>query len=176
MAAIGLCYWFIYPVLIFFQEPREPTLVTLNRFTAKLFTNPDEEDPNCIFLQAFTELNSLPIDKLRATWQVRFVHEDSIDSGGIVISKHWITEYLTNLGLFRECLSLMCDDLQSSRLPLFIKCPNAQSAEKSVAIGFNRAKWIPNPSCTDFKSLELYKFVGKVIGVCFSKKHYQFAW
>lgn len=60
-------------------------------------------------------------------------------------------------GLFRDCVSHICADLQSPHVPLFIKCPNASG------FGNNQEKYVPNPSATSSLHLSMYAFVGKLM-------------
>jgi len=101
-----------------------------------------------LFHQTYEKFNFLPPTQLRyqfdkssdqqRVWQVNFTGLESmgIDAGG----------------LFRDHLTRMCEELQSATLPLFIQC-------------YNKTKWIPNPSCTKPLHLQMYKFLGKLMGV-----------
>jgi E3 ubiquitin-protein ligase HERC2 len=103
-------------------------------------------------LQAYAQLKNVEAHKLfnrSKSWHVKFKNEEGIDSGG----------------LFRESLTLICNDLQSNRLPIFIPCPNAQLADKAEGSGHNRNKWIPNPSCSHPRYQKLYEFVGRLLGL-----------
>jgi len=93
---------------------------------------------------------------------VEFAFEHSIDAGGP----------------FRELLSVLSTELQSSDLPLFIPSPNARSA-----VGADQDKWVPRPALADPHSSDarhphpvfaeplsplltnLYEFVGKLMGM-----------
>jgi len=68
-------------------------------------------------------------------------------------------------GLFRDCISHMCADLQSNWVPLFIPCPNAKG------FGENQDKWIPNPLSLNSLQLSMYAFVGKLMGIAIRGKH-----
>lgn len=58
-------------------------------------------------------------------------------------------------------------ELQSSSLPLFIRTPNGKHA-----VGFNRDKWIPNPSSCTKIQLEMFSFLGKLMGIAIRSKEY----
>ncbi len=68
-------------------------------------------------------------------------------------------------GLFRDCISHICSDLQSSWVPLFIPVPN------SKGYGENQEKWIPNPLSLTSLHLSMYAFVGKLMGIAIRGKH-----
>lgn len=74
-------------------------------------------------------------------WVVEFEGEGAQDAGGP----------------YRESLSSICDELQSSKLPLLIPCPNARDET-----GQNIDQWIPNPSCDTWNQ---YEFLGKLMGI-----------
>jgi len=59
----------------------------------------------------------------------------------------------------------MCADILSDRLPLFMPCPNAQLAMGEIGIGINRDKYIPRPSSLKDVHLQMYEFVGKLMGI-----------
>ena len=63
-------------------------------------------------------------------------------------------------GLYRDMLEKLCQELQSSVLPLFIPCPNAREQ-----IGLNRNHFVPNPSATSPLQLSMFEFLGKLMGV-----------
>lgn len=99
---------------------------------------------NSIFLQMYRQLKDVSSDRFRQeeqSWTVKFFNEGAEDAGGP----------------YRESLVLVCSELQSPLLPLFILCPNAKEGT-----GENRDKYIPNPDCTDPTFLQMYFFIGKV--------------
>eukprot|EP00466_Bigelowiella_natans_P014826 jgi/Bigna1/51607/estExt_Genewise1Plus.C_20019 len=77
-------------------------------------------------------------------WKTEFAGEGGIDAGG----------------LYRELIFVMCQELQSPQLPLFILCPNGREQ-----IGQNRHKWVPNPSAVEPLHLSMYEFLGKLMGL-----------
>lgn len=82
----------------------------------------------------------------KQAWTMNFEGEGGADHGG----------------LFRESMKEMCEELQSRKghLRLFLPCPNQR-----LAAGTNQDKWVPNPGCKSEKYLEMYRFVGKLMGV-----------
>lgn len=54
----------------------------------------------------------------------------------------------------------MVDDLFSSHFNLFILCPNGQHD-----IGTNRSMYVPNPKCTSPIAIQMYEFVGQLLGI-----------
>jgi len=91
-------------------------------------------------------------------------------------SQLWLAQYLAmhstdQGGPYRDSISCMCSDLNSTRLSLFILCPNGRTNS-----GLNRDRWIPNvypvnqPISNQVK--KQYRFVGQLIGMAIRKKHY----
>lgn len=64
----------------------------------------------------------------------------------------------------RESITRICLDLQEGSVPLFIKCQNSIHNA-----GLNREKFVPNPSCTSDGELEMYRFIGKLLGISLHK-------
>lgn len=58
-------------------------------------------------------------------------------------------------------------ELQSTVLPLLIPTPNGKHA-----VGYNREKWVINPSATSSTCMEMYKFLGKLMGIALRSKEY----
>ncbi len=69
-------------------------------------------------------------------------------------------------GLFRESIDQICEELQSSCLPLFIPTPN-----NKTAFGEDREKWTITPSSKQATHLEMYGFLGCMIGMSFRMGH-----
>ncbi|CAF1345578.1 unnamed protein product [Rotaria sp. Silwood1] len=88
----------------------------------------------------------------------------------------WIAQYLGKHSvdqgrLYRNSISYICADICSTRLPLFILCPNGRTN-----IGLNRDRWIPNvfppnKSIPD-RIKRHYRFIGQLMGMAIRKKHY----
>ncbi len=68
-------------------------------------------------------------------------------------------------GLFRDCISHACSDLQSPYVPLFIPCPN------SKGFGDNQEKFLPKASSISSLQLSMFAFVGKLMGMAIRGKH-----
>lgn len=81
----------------------------------------------------------------KRAWFVKFIGEAALDDGG----------------LFRESITELCSELQSSALELFIP-----SANQSNKMGENRDKWVLNPQATSDMHLKMYEFVGSLFGMC----------
>mmetsp|Transcript_16694 Transcript_16694/g.53294 ORF Transcript_16694/g.53294 Transcript_16694/m.53294 type:complete len:892 (+) Transcript_16694:267-2942(+) len=112
----------------------------------------------CIFAQAFRALRNVPaaqfrcaLDEKERLFQVKFRGEDGIDWGG----------------LYRECLHRMAEDLFSDKLDLFVLCPNGREAN-----GVNTEKYMPNPRHTSPFALEMFEFVGRLIGISLRQDAY----
>ncbi|GLE01131.1 hypothetical protein PINS_up009961 [Pythium insidiosum] len=54
----------------------------------------------------------------------------------------------------------MVDDLFSAHFNLFVLCPNGQHDT-----GTNRGMYLPNPKCTSPVAIQMYEFVGKLLGI-----------
>jgi len=102
-----------------------------------------------VFEQVRTGLKALDRRAYRTSGKlfgVRLESEGAVDAGGP----------------FREIMSHMCHELQSSDSELFIACPNAKTG-----IGRNRDKWIPTPASTSAEHLTQYEFVGRLMAYSF---------
>ncbi|CAF3581442.1 unnamed protein product [Rotaria sp. Silwood1] len=119
----------------------------------------DNEGKNTMFNQAFEQLyeNAHDIFRLKneQLWRATYLEMHSIDQGGP----------------YRDSITAICSDICSTRLPLFILCPNGQMNN-----GLNRDCWIPNvfppnkPISNKFK--KQYQFIGQLMGMAIRKKHY----
>ncbi|CAF5035144.1 unnamed protein product [Rotaria sp. Silwood1] len=74
-------------------------------------------------------------------------------------------------GPYRDSVTRICADLCSTRLPLFILCPNGRTNN-----GSNRDRWIPNVFPPN-RSIPIniknqYRFVGQLMGMAMRTKHY----
>lgn len=99
-----------------------------------------------VFRQLFDKLGAHSMRTAQHTsmlWHVSFEGEGGIDQGG----------------LFRESLMEMSKELHSDAAPLFIECPN-----KRRSMGSNMDKWVPNPACTSRQEMQMYRFLGAVMG------------
>ncbi|CAF1293234.1 unnamed protein product [Rotaria sordida] len=121
--------------------------------------NHDNEGNNTMFNQAFEQLHEDAHIIFRASnerlWQATYLEMHSIDQGGP----------------YRDSITAICSDICSSRLPLFVLCPNGRMNN-----GLNRDCWIPNvfppnkPISNKFK--KQYQFIGHLMGMAIRKKHY----
>ena len=83
-------------------------------------------------------------------FRVKFKGDGGIDAGG----------------LFRECLDEVCEELQSESLPLLIPTSNNKTGH-----GDYREKWIVNPSAFQPNHLEMFSFLGSLLGMSFRLSH-----
>ena len=83
-------------------------------------------------------------------WRANFIGEGSIDAGGP----------------FRETISMITDELYSNSLPLLIPTQNHKNNH-----GLGRDLWTINPSTTSPCHLEMYKFLGALMGMAFRAGH-----
>ncbi len=83
-------------------------------------------------------------------FKAKFKGEGGIDAGG----------------LFRETLDQICEELQSSCLPLLVPTPN-----NKTAYGEYREKWTVSPSARQPHHLEMLEFFGALLGMSFRLGH-----
>ena len=114
---------------------------------------------NTMFYQAYQQLSNDAHYRFRLNkeriWSATYIGMYSVDGGGP----------------YRDSITQICSDICSTRLPLFILCPNGQNNQ-----GTNRDCWIPNvfppnESIPD-EIKKQYRFVGQLIGMAIRKKHY----
>lgn len=70
-------------------------------------------------------------------------------------------------GPYSESISMMMLELQSTSLPLLIRTPNG-----THAVGQNRERWLFNPGATSLLHMEMYCFLGKLMGIAIRSKNY----
>ena len=133
----------------------------INRFKAKKFIDkgkPDLLGEHTVFGQVFQFLRTYPFKIFRKKkidskniaaernnklFSASFQGEASIDAGGP----------------YRECLSTIFTELQSSALSLFIPTPNQKNDSGSF-----REKWTVNPGAISNTELEMFKIFGGLMG------------
>lgn len=128
--------------------------ITLDRLQALESRDDREVEPSvseCFFAQAFRQLNCVDptlfrrkIDSKGRLFSVKFRGEEGVDWGGV----------------YREGANSMVDDLFSAHFGLFVLCPNGQHDT-----GINRGMYLPNPKCTSPVAIQMYEFVGKLLGI-----------
>ncbi|CAF3226480.1 unnamed protein product [Rotaria sp. Silwood2] len=118
-----------------------------------------EHPEDTMFYQAYKQLYSNASRTFRRTndeqaWSATFVGMYSTDRGGP----------------YRDSITRICADLCSTRLSLFILCPNGRTNS-----GSNRDRWIPNifppnrPIPDEYKNQ--YRFVGQLMGLAIRTKN-----
>jgi hypothetical protein len=115
---------------------------------------PDVEGRHALFSQAFRAIHTRPIMDLRRhgnIYNTTFVGEFSHDAGGP----------------YRESFAQYCAELQSDKLGLFSLCPNGR-----LSVGLNRDCWVPKPSARSQTALEMFAFLGKLMGVAIRNQEY----
>ena len=85
-------------------------------------------------------------DTNRKAWDANFVGEGSQDAGGP----------------YRETLTNLVSELYTSCLPLLVPTQNQKNDH-----GFGRDLWTLNPSSDSPTHLEMYKFLGAIMGMAF---------
>jgi hypothetical protein len=129
--------------------------VYLSNFDASASASKGDVDPEtseCIFVQAFRALRTVNSASMRTTtdsgqskvFEVKFRGEDGIDAGGV----------------YREGLQRMIEDLFSDRFTLLLPCPNALRR-----VGDNVASYLPNASATSPLAMEMFVFMGRLMGM-----------
>ncbi|KAF1320211.1 Hect e3 ubiquitin ligase, partial [Globisporangium splendens] len=131
--------------------------LTLNRPKAMRYRasgKPDSDGRYTLFSQAFRQLNSLDGAHFRRTdnfYHVNFLGENATDAGGP----------------YRETLAQYCEELHSTQLPLLLPTSNSQHN-----VGAGREKWILNPGARTATLLQMFEFLGKLMGVVLRSKQY----
>ena len=110
---------------------------------------PDIELNQTIFGQLFKYFQNIKGEKFRIRkngrlFRVDLQGEQAIDAGGP----------------YHETISLMCNELQSEYLDLFIKTPNNKNN-----LGESRDKYIVNPNANRNIYKKAYEFIGKIMGM-----------
>lgn len=122
-------------------------------------SDPDNNEQHTAFNQGFEQLHEKAHLLFRNDnsrfWRAYYVGLHSTDQGGP----------------YRDSITRMCSDICSTRLPLFILCPNGKNN-----VGSNRDRWIPNVfppnESIPVKIKKQYRFVGQLMGMALRKKHY----
>ena len=111
----------------------------------------------CMFAQFCRQMQRFPVSVLRAKL-------DSKDR--LVAIKYKGEQGLDWGGLYRDAVERCVEDLFSDHIDLFIPCPNAMNDQET------EERFIPNPRYRDSsEALEMYRFVGNLIGVSLRTKH-----
>lgn len=128
--------------------------ITLDRLQALESRDDREVEPSiseCFFAQAFRQLCDVnpavfrrKIDSKGRLFNVKFRGEEGVDWGGV----------------YREGTNSMVDDLFSPHFNLFVLCPNGQHDT-----GANRSMYLPNSKCDSPVAMQMYEFVGKLLGI-----------
>ncbi|CAF0988947.1 unnamed protein product [Didymodactylos carnosus] len=143
--------------LLDLSKPEENDLTNENELDSRrkdVHKFPQEQSR--IFILQLYKNASLSFRKLEhvRVWTVTYVGMHSSDSGG----------------LYRDSITAMCADICSTRLPLFILCPNGRTNS-----GLNRDRWIQNvfPSQTTIPSKikNFYIFIGQLMGMAIQTKN-----
>ncbi|CAF4860740.1 unnamed protein product [Rotaria sp. Silwood1] len=130
------------------------SIPTVNFDTIKI-SSTDET----MFLQAFEQLYQNAHTTFRQeherVWRAQYLGMHSTDQGGP----------------FRDSVTCICSDVCSTRLSLFILCPNGRTN-----IGLNNDRWIPNiypPNASiPIRIKQQYQFIGQLMGMAIRQKHY----
>jgi hypothetical protein len=114
----------------------------------------DHEARWMVFSQAFRVLHVMPPSALRRTdkiYNTTFMGERAHDAGGP----------------YRESYAMMAMELQSHSLPMLIRVPNSRDT-----LGVNREKWVLNPGSTTSLHMDMFSFLGKLMGIAVRSKEY----
>ncbi|KAJ8575654.1 hypothetical protein ON010_g3559 [Phytophthora cinnamomi] len=136
------------------NSQQQTARITLDRMQALESRDDREVEPSvseCFFAQAFRQLNQVDpallrrqIDSKGRLFSVKFRGEEGVDWGGV----------------YREGATSMVDDLFSPHFSLFVLCPNGQHDT-----GNNRGMYLPNPKCTSPVAMQMFAFVGQLLGI-----------
>ncbi|CAH0486993.1 unnamed protein product [Peronospora farinosa] len=136
------------------NSQQQTARITLDRMQALESRDDREVEPSvseCFFAQAFRQLHQVDpallrrqIDSKGRLFSVKFRGEEGVDWGGV----------------YREGATSIVDDLFSSHFRLFVLCPNGQHD-----IGNNRGMYLPNPKCTSPVAIQMFAFVGQLLGI-----------
>lgn len=124
--------------------------VSVDRHAAQSFKEKNRVDTHAtytLFGQVFQQVNKIEPAKLRNNKQplnMLFRGEYGDDVGG----------------LFRETYTEISKEIESSVLPLFVLSPNGRNET-----GKNRDVFVPNPTSTTPICIEMYEFLGKLMGI-----------
>jgi hypothetical protein len=119
----------------------------------------NENYENTMFYHAYVQLYDKAQDSFRKKdkqlWRAQYIDMHSTDLGGP----------------YRDSITQICSDICSTRLTLFILCPNGRTNSAS-----NQDCWIPNVyppnESIPEKFQKQYRFVGQLMGLAIRKKHY----
>jgi len=114
----------------------------------------DHEGRHSVFGQAFRQMHPMPTASLRRAGKLYncvFMGERSHDAGGP----------------YRESWSMYAQELMSENVPMLLRSPNGRHA-----IGYNRDKFMPHPGSTSTTHLEMFVFLGKLLGMAIRTKEY----
>lgn len=131
-------------------ETEQRPQVRADRALARRFRESGRMDTRgryTMFGQLMRQLRNMAPSQLRnpsRAFHVSFIGEYADDYGGP----------------YREALVEMCEELQSSALPLLVPCPNGRADH-----GLNREKWTVNPSATTPACMAMWEFLGLLVGV-----------
>ena len=112
----------------------------------------DHKGEYTVFGQIWRTLKNNNYNSLRKNesssqaWCATLIGEGSIDAGGP----------------YRESMTNMCEELMNKVLPMFIPTQNNKNDH-----GLGRDCWTINPSATSPTHLEMYEFVGALMGMAF---------
>lgn len=135
-----------------------PASITLDNFKALHSKDKGEKEPSTCqntFVQCFRQLFHKDPSLFRyiisadRVFQINFLNESGVDAGGV----------------FREGVSRIVEDLFSEHFNLLLLCPNGQQAVHS-----GMDKYVPNPKHSGPLALEMFEFVGRLMGMSIRAK------
>lgn len=127
--------------------------------TVNFNTVPESSNKHTMFQQAYEQLHANAHETFRKNnnqvWRAQYLSMHSTDQGGP----------------FRDSVTQICSDVCSTRLSLFVLCPNGRTNS-----GLNDDRWIPNvyPPNEPIPNRirKQYQFIGQLMGMAIRKKHY----
>lgn len=98
----------------------------------------------CQIARQVVKLNPSDLCLPSRAWKVKLLGEGADDAGGV----------------FDDTITEMCQELHSDAVKLLIPTPNSLTE-----VGYNRDRFLLNPSCTCDNDMEMFMFLGILMGV-----------
>jgi len=156
------------------QQNKVPT-VTLDRNKAAQFLKTGRVDTKgikTVFGQLFSQLHGNDSEEQSAKNPL-LAPTPAVSDASLLRNSHraWYTILAGERaddygGPYRDVFNQACQELLTPTLPLFVPCPNQVSNQ-----GSDRGKWLPAASSTSSLYLNMFEFVGKLMGIAMRTKN-----
>ena len=139
------------------QVRREILKVTIKKYDGEMTVD------QTYFGQCFAQIHPVSTERLLTpqAWVMKL--DRAFQS-----SNTWGGDAIDQGGPYRDSFDRMCRDLMSNRVPLFTRTRNNISKTGRD----RRDAWMPNPGARDERSLEMFRFVGKILGVAIRTREF----